>query len=315
MRLTSKATRTTTSCCRDPRWQLAFVDRASRMALRDKNHPSVIIWSLGNEAGYGPNHDAAAGWLRSFDPSRPLHYEGACRPDVGQGPHPLKSEGRGKLATDIVSTMYPTIAFLEEWDRTTEDDRPFIMCEFSHAMGNSNGSLSDYWAVVESGRGLQGGFIWEFLDHGIRVDSGGADTPTNLIPPGENGPAWRYGGDFGEAPSDLDFVVDGLVFPDRTLKPAMAECAFLFRSIRAYSALPVARHAPHQRGRKFAAAYLRRPMGPRLRGEPPRLHRPFGCSTFLENRFRGSPHGLRNTAWSPRARQSCRRSPPAGSRR
>lgn len=234
--------------CRDPRWLSAFVDRVSRMALRDKNHASVIVWSLGNESGYGPNHDAAAGWLRNFDPTRPLHYEGACRPDWGQGSHPLGSAGRGKPATDIVSTMYPTVAFLEEWDRTTDDDRPFIMCEFSHAMGNSNGSLSDYWALVEGGRGLQGGFIWEWADHGILVGPAGADTPSSSVPPGPNaaeagpGKAWRYGGDFGDAPADLDFIADGLVFPDRSLKPAMAECAFLFRPVRAYAALPAVRH-------------------------------------------------------------------------
>ncbi len=234
--------------CRDPRWLQAFVDRVSRMAIRDKNHPSVIVWSLGNESGYGPNHDAAAGWLRDFDPTRPLHYEGACRPDWGQGWHVLRSEGRGVLATDFVSAMYPSVAFLKEWDRTTDDDRPFIMCEFSHAMGNSNGSLADYWEAVENGRALQGGFIWEWCDHGILVGAGGADTPTCSVPPGPNasaavpGQAWRYGGDFGDAPADLDFIADGLVFPDRSLKPAMAECAFLFRPVRVHAALPAAHH-------------------------------------------------------------------------
>ena len=232
--------------CREPRYLQAFVDRVSRMALRDKNHPSIIIWSLGNESGYGPNHDAAASWLRAFDPSRPLHYEGACRPEWSQGPHPLDTQGRGKRVTDIVTTMYPTVSFLEEWDRTTEDDRPFIMCEFSHAMGNSNGSLSDYWALVESGRGLQGGFIWEWMDHGILVGPGGADTPRCTVAPGPNASdrvadghskPWRYGGDFGDTPSDMDFIADGLLFPDRTPKPVMAECAFLFRPIRAYKAL------------------------------------------------------------------------------
>ncbi len=229
--------------CREPRYLAAFTDRVSRMAQRDKNHPSVIVWSLGNESGYGPNHDAAAAWLRAFDPTRPLHYEGACRPEWTQGPHPLDTAGRGKQATDIVSTMYPTVAFLEEWDRITDDDRPFIMCEFSHAMGNSNGSLADYWDLVETGRGLQGGFIWEWMDHGILVGPGGAETPTCREAPGANGKAWRYGGDFGDFPSDLDFIADGLVFPDRTLKPVMAECAFLFRPVRAYPALPGTRHA------------------------------------------------------------------------
>ena len=233
--------------CRDPRWLLAFQDRVSRMALRDKNHASVIVWSLGNESGYGPNHDAAAGWLRSFDPSRPLHYEGACRPDRGQGPHPLDTAGRGRAATDIVSPMYPSVAYLEEWDRLGADDRPFIMCEFSHAMGNSNGSLADYWELVERSRSLQGGFVWELMDHGLLVGEGGADLPSSLVPAGPNaatqdspsgGKAWRYGGDFGDRPSDLDFIADGLLFPDRSPKPAMAECAHLFRPVRAYASLP-----------------------------------------------------------------------------
>jgi len=231
--------------CRDPRWLAAFVDRVSRMALRDKNHASVIIWSLGNESGYGPNHDAAAGWLRSFDDSRPLHYEGACRPEWEQTPHDLESVKRGKTATDIVTTMYPPLSLLEAWDRSTDDDRPFIMCEFSHAMGNSNGSLSDYWDLIENGRGLQGGFIWEWCDHGILIGPDGALTPTVRVAPGSNvaigmkdnnqgtGKAWRYGGDFGDLPTDLDFIADGLVFPDRTLKPAMAECQYLFRPITA----------------------------------------------------------------------------------
>ncbi|AEJ20046.1 glycoside hydrolase family 2 TIM barrel-domain containing protein [Gracilinema caldarium] len=240
------------SLCRDRRWLLAFTDRVSRMAIRDKNHPSVIIWSLGNESGYGSNHDAAAGWLRSFDPHRPLHYEGACRPDWTQGPHPLDTAGRGTLATDIVSAMYPTISWLAEWDRSTTDYRPNIMCEFSHAMGNSNGSLSDYWNVILQSRGLQGGFIWEWVDHGLLVGPGGANTPANQVPPGPNagpvhgeaghGKAWRYGGDFGDRPSDLDFIADGLVFPDRTLKPVMAEVAYLWRSVKVYRTLPAWYH-------------------------------------------------------------------------
>ncbi len=264
--------------CREPRYLQAFVDRVSRMALRDKNHPSIIIWSLGNESGYGPNHDAAASWLRAFDPTRPLHYEGACRPEWSQGPHPLDTQGRGKRVTDIVTTMYPTVSFLEEWDRTTEDDRPFIMCEFSHAMGNSNGSLSDYWALVESGRALQGGFIWEWMDHGILVGPGGADTPRCTVAPGANASdrvagghskPWRYGGDFGDTPSDMDFIADGLLFPDRTPKPVMAECAFLFRPIRAYQALPAVYHTRRARD-----------AGSPTDGEEPR----FG-KIYVENRF------------------------------
>jgi len=213
--------------CRDPRWASAFLERGMRMALRDKNHPSVIVWSLGNESGYGPNHDALAGWLRSFDPSRPLHYEGCSRPAWGQGRPDLESVKHGRSATDIVSPMYPPIDLLEAWAATTADDRPFIMCEFSHAMGNSNGSLADYWAAVERHPGLQGGFIWDWVDQGLEAfDDAGRKY-------------WKYGGDFGDRPSDLDFICDGLVFPDRSPKPVLAECAKLFQPIAVSSEHPL----------------------------------------------------------------------------
>ncbi|MCX7655911.1 MAG: DUF4981 domain-containing protein [Treponemataceae bacterium] len=259
------------SICRDSRYAQAFLDRVSRMALRDKNHPCVIIWSLGNESGYGPNHDGAAGWLRSFDPSRPLHYEGACRPDWGQGAHPLSTEGRGTLATDIISSMYPAISWLSEWDRTTNDYRPNIMCEYSHAMGNSNGSLSDYWDTIDSGQGLQGGCIWEWMDHGILVGAGGAITPSCKVPPGPNAitsfedtsgealssgrsKAWRYGGDFGDQPTDYDFIADGLVFPDRKVKPVMAEVHWVYRPVKIYRTLPARHHTQQVRNSSSPAA-------------------------------------------------------------
>ena len=214
--------------CRDPRWASAFLERGLRMALRDKNHPSVIIWSLGNESGYGPNHDALAGWLRSFDPGRPIHYEGAMRPPRGQGRHDLESVKGGAAATDIVSVMYPPLELLEAWAESTDDRRPFIMCEYSHAMGNSNGGLSDYWELIESRRGLQGGFIWDWVDQGIEAfDERGRKY-------------WKYGGDFGDSPSDLDFVCNGLVFADRSPKPVLAECAKLFQPIAASSSHPLA---------------------------------------------------------------------------
>jgi beta-galactosidase len=206
--------------CRDQRYASAFLERGMRMVIRDKNHPSIIVWSLGNESGYGPNHDMLAGWIRSFDPTRPIHYEGACRPEWGQGWHTLESIKRGAAATDIVSTMYPPVDLLEQWADTTEDERPFIMCEFSHAMGNSNGSLSDYWHAIETHKGLQGGFIWDWVDQGIESFD---DKGTKY---------WKYGGDFGDKPSDLDFICNGLVFPDRSEKPVLAECAKLFQPVR-----------------------------------------------------------------------------------
>ena len=140
---------------------------------------------------------------------------------------------RGRRATDIVSTMYPPLDLLEAWAATTTDDRPFIMCEYSHAMGNSNGSLSDYWALIERYPGLQGGFIWDWVDQGLEAfDSEGRKY-------------WKYGGDFGDSPSDLDFICNGLVFPDRSGKPVLAECARLFQPVAASAEHPLT--GPHPR--------------------------------------------------------------------
>ena len=198
----------------DPRYEPAFLDRVSRMVLRDRNHPSVIMWSLGNESDYGTNHDAAAAWVRRTDPTRPLHYEGAIRRD---------GWGGGKTVTDVVGPMYPALAAIVSY---SGGDRPLIMCEYSHAMGNSNGTLADYWRAIETEPGLQGGFIWEFRDHGLlqRVADGrpaGLDAyASGVAAPGYR---WAYGGDFGDVPNDGAFCGDGLVFPDRTPKPAMFE--------------------------------------------------------------------------------------------
>ena len=145
--------------CKDPRYAGAFLERMRNMVERDKNHPSVICWSLGNESGYGPNHDACAGWARGRDPSRPLHYEGAIRGDWTGG----------HRATDVVCPMYPELDAIVAWaERADHHPRPMILCEYSHAMGNSNGGLSDYFAAFERHDALQGGFVWEWVDHGIR---------------------------------------------------------------------------------------------------------------------------------------------------
>ncbi|MFG2026147.1 glycoside hydrolase family 2 TIM barrel-domain containing protein [Streptomyces sp. NPDC048825] len=203
----------------DPRYLTAFVDRVSRMVLRDKNHPSVIIWSLGNESDYGANHDAAAGWVRRHDPTRPLQYEGAAKLDWSDE----------TVASDIVCPMYAPIEDCVAHALSGKQTKPLIQCEYSHAMGNSNGTLADHWAAIESTPGLQGGFIWEFWDHGIlqRVNDGrpAGRAGVGLYDNGVAAPGhrWAYGGDFGETIHDAAFIADGVVFPDRTPKPAMYE--------------------------------------------------------------------------------------------
>jgi beta-galactosidase len=196
--------------CDDQRYLSAWVDRVSRMALRDKNHPSIIVWSLGNESGHGTNHEAAAAWLRRYDPSRPLHYEGAIRYDW------TSDQG----ISDITCPMYPPISAIVDHARSGLQRHPLIMCEFSHAMGNSNGTLAEYWDAIESTPGLQGGFIWEFRDHGL----------VQTLPDGRT--RWAYGGDFGDEPNDGHFVCDGMVWPDRRPKPAMWEHKRLAAPVR-----------------------------------------------------------------------------------
>lgn len=195
------------SICDDPKYLTAFVDRVGRMIQRDIHHPAAVMWSLGNESGAGANHEAAAAYARNFDPSRPLHYEGGIRGNW-MGSHSL---------TDVIAPMYPAISAIKEYATSSKADRPLIMCEYSHAMGNANGTLAEYWDVIESTHGLQGGFIWEFWDHG----------PVQTMPDGSTRNA--YGGDYGESKHDGNFCCDGMVFPDRTAKPAMHE----FKSIAA----------------------------------------------------------------------------------
>jgi len=196
---------------KDMRYTNHFVERVRAMVERDKNHPSVILWSLGNESGYGPNHDAAAGYVRHAEPTRPLHYEGAITRWFGN------SWDGGRMATDIICPMYPFIHEIVDWAKEGKGNRPLIMCEYSHTMGNSNGCLSDYYEAFEQYPGLQGGFLWEWLDHGIRQTS--TDGQVH----------WAYGGDFGDTPHDANFITDGIVWPDRTPHPALHEFKYLAR--------------------------------------------------------------------------------------
>jgi beta-galactosidase len=208
---------------RERRYASAFLERALRMVERDKNHPSVILWSLGNETRYSPNHDAMAGWIRGYDPSRPLHFEPGIWVKRAEKQPTEKIYDLGYRVTDIVCPMYPPIDWIVEWaqDRLHPDrNRPLIMCEYSHAMGNSNGSLADYWDAFEKYPGLQGGFIWEWIDHGLKQKTK------------EGQEYWAYGGDFGDKPNDLNFVCDGLVWPDRTPHPGTFEFKYLAQPIK-----------------------------------------------------------------------------------
>ncbi len=200
-----------TSLCDDARYRSTWLSRGARMVERDRNHPSVIMWSLGNEAGYGANHDSLAGWIRRTDPTRPLHYEGAVF-------HDGWVDG-GTASSDVVCPMYPTIDSIAEYGRSGSGDRPLIMCEYSHAMGNSNGSLADYWDVIATTPGLQGGFIWEWKDHGLLT----------RLPNGKRG--FAYGGQFGDEPNDGNFVADGLMSSDLQPHPGVQEVMWVYRPV------------------------------------------------------------------------------------
>lgn len=205
------------SATKDPRWSQAIFERITRMARRDRNHPSVVVWSLGNESGSSPVLDAAATWLRAWDGTRPVQYESGAYDDElsarmeGGAIRPSDTWKVARVDTDIAAPMYPSIAELVQWATTQPPSRPLIMCEYAHAMGNSGGSLHDYWHAIESHPGLQGGCVWDWVDQGITVTA----------PDGRE--YWAYGGDFGDEPNDREFCLNGLVFPDRTPHPALLE--------------------------------------------------------------------------------------------
>lgn len=180
---------------RDPAWREAFLARIRTMVERDKNHPSVIGWSLGNEAGHGPNFEACAAWIHEHDPTRFVHY------------HPAYDEPY----VDMISLMYPSIDSLAAHAADEEEIRPVIMCEFAHAMGNSPGAFKEYWEVVERYPRAVGGFVWDWVDQGIRRTT-------------EEGEEWfAYGGDFGDEPNDGNFCINGLIWPHRVPHPSLWE--------------------------------------------------------------------------------------------
>lgn len=200
----------------DPAWRDALVDRAQRMVARDRNHPSIVMWSLGNEAGEGTNLGHMAAAIRAMDDTRPLHYEG----------------DHNCTYTDVYSRMYANheeVSLIGRREEKPLDDpeldarrraMPFIQCEYGHAMGNGPGGLHEYQQLFEQHDRLHGGFIWEWIDHGIRSHT----------PDGREFHA--YGGDFGEELHDGNFICDGLVFPDRTPSPGLIEYKKVIEPIR-----------------------------------------------------------------------------------
>ncbi|TFH39233.1 MAG: DUF4981 domain-containing protein, partial [Bacteroidia bacterium] len=186
----------------DAGWQKAHIDREISMVERDKNHPSIIIWSMGNEAGPGVNFVACREAILAIDKSRPIHYE------------------RYNEVADIESTMYPSVEWLENTGKK-DDPKPFLMCEYAHAMGNAVGNLQEYWDVIETYPRLIGGCIWDWVDQGLRKEV-----------PGKKGEYFfAYGGDFGDRPTDWNFCINGLTTPDRQVTPKMEEMKKVYQYI------------------------------------------------------------------------------------
>jgi len=189
----------------DPAWTAQWIDRGKRMVERDKNQPSIITWSMGNEAGDGENFVKLYDWIKSRDKSRPVVYQPAWY----------------ERHTDVVFPMYKSIEFISEYAEK-ETDKPLILCEFAHAMGNSVGNLQDYWDTFEKYEALQGGFIWDWVDQTIlKTDENGTDY-------------WAYGGDFGDefSENDSNFCANGLVAADRSLNPHILEVKKVYQPVK-----------------------------------------------------------------------------------
>ncbi|WP_379141329.1 glycoside hydrolase family 2 TIM barrel-domain containing protein [Paenibacillus sp. sgz500992] len=195
----------------NPEWKAAFVDRAQRMVERDKNFPCVVIWSLGNESGYGENHIAMAEWIHKRDRSRPVHYEGAA----------LRYKGNPDVdCLDMESQMYESVQFLEEYAKDETKLKPLLLCEYCHSMGNGPGDLQDYWEVIYKYPKLMGACVWEWCDHGIKTGTK------------DGKPIFAYGGDFGDLPNDGNFCIDGLVTPDRVPHTGLLELKKVIAPVR-----------------------------------------------------------------------------------
>lgn len=190
----------------DPSWENAYTDRVKRMIERDRNHPCIIMWSLGNESSFGCNFEKMAHVAKEMDPARLIHYEGDSEAKV----------------TDVYSTMYTRLnKLIEIGEGNQGENKPHVMCEYGHSMGNGPGGLFEYQEVYRKYERLQGGFIWEWFDHGIEARR-------------DNGEIYyKYGGDYGDTPTNGNFCIDGLLFPDRTPSPALKEYKQVIAPVKA----------------------------------------------------------------------------------
>ncbi len=212
-----------------PQWAGALLSRVTRMVERDKNHPSIISWSLGNESGTGPLFAAAANWIKDYDSSRFVHYEGA----QGNPEHPLYKVNSGytsqnsesmanpddRFYVDVISRMYPNQFQLKNLSESQYINRPIIMCEYMHAMGNSMGGLGEFWDVIRSKPNLIGGFIWDMIDQGLEKEHT------------DGSKFYAYGGDYGDIPNDKNFCINGVFTSDKNPHPHAWEAKYIFQSV------------------------------------------------------------------------------------
>lgn len=198
----------------DPEYQEAFLDRVKRNVIRDKNNPCIILWSLGNEAGYGKNIEEAGKWAKAYDDTRLIHYEGFCHETGGH-------HNDGSML-DVYSKMYDSTEGMANYLENKNFDKPYVLCEFIHAMGNGPGDIKEYIDLMYQEERICGGFVWEWCDHAIDMGT----TP-------EGKKKYYYGGDFNEEPNDGNFCVDGLVYPDRKVHTGLLEYKNVIRPIQA----------------------------------------------------------------------------------
>jgi beta-galactosidase len=207
----------------DPMFEEANLDRQKRNVIRDKNCASVVIWSMGNEAGYGENFEKSGRWIKAYDPSRLLHYERSVEQPTGHT--------NDVSMLDLFSRMYAPTEQIERYFAGEDQGagcnpggtpKPYVLCEYIHAMGNGPGDAEDYWQIIQKYDGFVGGFVWEWCDHAVYAGT----TETGK-------PKFLYGGDFGEFPHDGNFCMDGLVYPDRTPSESLLEFKNVIRPVRA----------------------------------------------------------------------------------